>query len=50
MDCPPGHKSGCRREWWWLVEVQILNISAHVQTLEVTILSTIFICHEVYDL
>ena len=40
-------------ERWWLVEVQlykILHISAHAQTSEVTILSTIFIRREVYDL
>ena len=40
-------------ERWRLVEVQpykILHISAHAQTSEVTILSTIFICREVYDL
>ena len=38
-------------ERWQLVEVQlykIVHISA--QTSEVTILSTIFICREVYDL
>ena len=40
-------------ERWRLVEVQlykILHISARAQTSEVTILSTIFIRHEVYDL
>ena len=38
---------------WRLVEVQlykIVHISAHAQTSEVTILSTIFIRREVYDL
>ena len=40
-------------ERWRLVEAQlykIVHISAHAQTSEVTILSTIFICREVYDL
>ena len=40
-------------ERWRLVEVQlykIVHISTHAQTSEVTILSTIFIRREVYDL
>ena len=40
-------------ERWQLLEVQlykIVHISAHAHTSEVTILSTIFICREVYDL